>query len=187
MGTQRTTHIHHYPAFIGLTEICRMFCSNDGKWDQRKEKWVQNGWGEDWVLSLGRSQISMHARSLLWRWRCPWCWEDAVTQRIMLNLDAGKAFGINLRDEWRFQQSCSSLVLANLAGTSRSELQRCLIVDSYLRKPKTKSLIVSASSRGRSSGKNMPWMIQLKGKLRSKWGNGSWIVCLFFVFSDKIH
>lgn len=98
-------------------EIYWMFCSNDGKLDQGKEKWVQNEWREDWVLSLAWSQIRTHSRSLLWRWRCPWCWKDVVTQRIMFYLEGRKEVRINLRGKLRFQQAIS-FVLANLAGTS---------------------------------------------------------------------
>lgn len=56
-----------------------------------------------------------------------------VTQRIMFNLDGRKQVGINLRGKLRFQQAIS-FVLANLAGTSWPELQRCLKEDYYLTK-----------------------------------------------------
>lgn len=122
----------HTAAQIAL-EIYWMFCSNDGKLDQGREKWVQNEWREDWVLSLTWSQISMHSRSLLWHWRCPWCWKDVVTQRIMFYLEGRKEVGINLRGKLRFQQAIS-FVWAILAGTLWSEQQRCLKVTNYLTK-----------------------------------------------------
>lgn len=82
---------------------------------------------------LAWSHISMHSRSLLWHWRCPWCWKDVVTQRVMFYLDGRKEVGINPGGKLRFQRAIS-FVLPNLAGTSRSGLQRCLKVAYYIRK-----------------------------------------------------
>lgn len=107
----------------------------DGKLDEVVWKWLLNEWREDWMLSLAWSQISEHSTSLLWHWRCPRCWKDVVTQRVMF-LDCRAEVGINLGGKLRFQRAIS-FVWAKLTGTPWSGPQRCLGGPRYRRKQTT--------------------------------------------------